>query len=125
MRFDHERLDVYRLALEFVAIANDLVESFPHGRAYLPDQLQRAATSVPLNVAEGAGEHSKRDKARFYRMARRSATECAAILDRSERSTQGRPRAPPAYCLHAHGHDEEEGKAGHGHGHGGADRTRA
>ena len=35
----------------------------------------------PLNIAEGAGEFSPGDKARFYRMARRSATECAAILD--------------------------------------------
>ena len=34
-----------------------------------------------LNVAEGAGEFSPADKARFYRVARRSATECAAILD--------------------------------------------
>ena len=79
--FDHERLDVYRLALEFVAVANDVVEALPRGRAYLADQLQRAATSIALNVAEGAGEYSKKDKARFYRMARRSATECAAIMD--------------------------------------------
>jgi hypothetical protein len=35
----------------------------------------------PLNIAEGAGEFSTREKMRFYRMARRSATECAAILD--------------------------------------------
>jgi four helix bundle protein len=33
-----------------------------------------------LNIAEGAGEFSPSEKARFYRMARRSATECAAIL---------------------------------------------
>lgn len=43
--------------------------------------LQRAATSVPLNIAEGAGEHSTHEKSRFYRMAKRSATECAAIFD--------------------------------------------
>ena len=34
-----------------------------------------------MNTAEGAGEFSKGDKACFYRMAKRSATECAAILD--------------------------------------------
>ena len=49
--------------------------------AYLADQLQRAATSIPLNIAEGAGEYSRKDKARFYRMSLRSATECAALLD--------------------------------------------
>jgi four helix bundle protein len=44
------------------------------------DQLQRAAPSIPLNIAEGAGEFSGNEKARFYRMAKRSATECAAII---------------------------------------------
>ena len=79
--FDHERLDVYKAAIEWVIISDDIVEHLPRGRAYLADQLQRAAISVPLNIAEGAGEFSKKEKARFYRMALRSATECAAILD--------------------------------------------
>jgi len=48
---------------------------------YLADQLQRAGTSVPLNIAEGAGEYACNEKIRFYRMARHSATECAGILD--------------------------------------------
>lgn len=34
-----------------------------------------------LNVAEGAGELAPAEKVRFYRMARRSANECAAVLD--------------------------------------------
>ena len=79
--FDHERLDVYQAAIEFVVLANDLAEQLPRGRGYLADQLQRASTSIVLNVAEGAGEFSSAEKLRFYRMARRSATECAAILD--------------------------------------------
>jgi len=79
--FDHERLDVYRAAIEFVATADELVTQLPRGRSYLSDQLQRAAISVPLNIAEGAGEFSRRDKSRLYRIALRSATECAAILD--------------------------------------------
>jgi four helix bundle protein len=37
--------------------------------------------SIALNIAEGAGEFAPREKARFYRIARRSATESAAILD--------------------------------------------
>ena len=81
MGFDHERLDVYQAALEFVVLGNDVVEQLPRGRAYLADQLQRAATSVPLNIAEGAGEYRSKEKARFYRIARRSATECAAVID--------------------------------------------
>jgi four helix bundle protein len=57
------------------------LERFPKGKGFLADQFQRAATSRALNIAEGAGEFSKKDKGRFYRIARRSATECAAILD--------------------------------------------
>ena len=80
-RFDHEKLDVYQASIEFVALADSSVEHLPRGRAYLADQLQRAATSIPLNIAEGAGEFSSSEKSRFYRMAKRSATESAAILD--------------------------------------------
>ena len=58
MAFDHEKLDVYQLAVDFVARANDVVESLPRGRGYLADQLQRAALSIVLNVAEGAGKFS-------------------------------------------------------------------
>jgi four helix bundle protein len=81
MAFDHERLDVYRRALELVVVAHEVAANLPKGRGYLTDQLRRAATSVPLNIAEGAGEFAPKDKARFYRIARRSATESAAILD--------------------------------------------
>ena len=79
--FDHETLDVYQRAVDFVVVADGIVENLPRGRAYLADQLHRAATSIPLNIAEGAGEFASNEKARFYRMAKRSATECAAILD--------------------------------------------
>jgi four helix bundle protein len=79
--FDHEKLDVYQAAIELVVLIDTVVEQFPKGRAYLVDQLQRAGTSVPLNIAEGAGEHSGNEKCRFYRMAKRSATECAAIFN--------------------------------------------
>jgi four helix bundle protein len=81
MAFDHEKLDVYRLAVEFVANANDVVEGLPRGRGYLADQLQRAALSIVLNIAEGAGKFSPADKAVFYIRARASATESAAVLD--------------------------------------------
>lgn len=79
--FDHERLDVYGVAIDFLVMSERVIQNLPRGRAYLADQLQRASTSVVLNIAEGAGERSLADKARFYRFACRSATECAAILD--------------------------------------------
>lgn len=81
MAFDHEKLDVYQLSIDFIVKANTIVESLPRGRGYLVDQLQRAALSIALNIAEGAGKIGSRDKASFYARARGSATESAAILD--------------------------------------------
>ena len=83
--FHHETLDVYQSAIEFVVVADTITASLPRGRSYLADQFRRAATSIVLNIAEGAGEYSPREKGRFYRIARRSATECAAVLDVCER----------------------------------------
>ena len=85
MEFEHERLDVYRTSIELLVLADLVAGKLPKGRAYLADQLRRAATSIPLNVAEGVGEFAPGDKARFDRIARRSATECAAILDAANR----------------------------------------
>jgi four helix bundle protein len=79
--FEHERLDVYKAAIAFLALVDEIHEHLPKGRGHLADQLERASTSILLNIAEGAGEFSSPEKARIYRIARRSATECAAILD--------------------------------------------
>ena len=76
---DHERLDVYQLALEFHAQAMQMVPQ--RGVRHIRDQLERASLGVVLCIAEGAGRSGAKDKRRFYAMARGSTTECAAILD--------------------------------------------
>ena len=76
---DAEKLDCYRLAVEFQALASRLLPR--RGCSSLRDQLDRASISIALNIAEGAGRFSPADKARFYAIARGSATECAAIVD--------------------------------------------
>ena len=81
MQLDHERLDVYHLALDFLVFANGVIEALPRGRSHLADQFTRASTSIVLNLAEGAGKLSKPDKRRYYLTARGSATESAALLD--------------------------------------------
>jgi len=78
--FDHERLDVYRDAISFCAWVGEFLLSV-EGKAAAKDQLDRASTSIPLNIAEGNGKFSARDRARFLEMARGSALECAACLD--------------------------------------------
>jgi four helix bundle protein len=79
-RFDHEKLNVYQASLEFITWATDLISKLD-SRAAVKDQLDRASTSVPLNIAEGNGKFAIRDRCRFLNFARGSALECAACLD--------------------------------------------
>jgi len=78
--FDHEKLDVYREAIAFCAWTGGLLNAIT-AKAAAKDQLDRASTSIPLNIAEGNGKFSAKDRARFLEIARGSALECAAALD--------------------------------------------
>jgi four helix bundle protein len=78
---DHERLEVYQLARHHARESAALIRQLPRGRADVLDQYRRASLSLPLNISEGAGEFAPREKARLYRIARRSADECSALLD--------------------------------------------
>jgi len=79
--FDHERLDVYRVSMEFVAWSFRLCEGLKGGQRHARDQLLRASQSIPLNIAEGNGKLPSADRQRFLRIALGSALECAATLD--------------------------------------------
>ncbi|MFZ0917901.1 MAG: four helix bundle protein, partial [Candidatus Udaeobacter sp.] len=78
--FDHEKLDVYQEAIAFYGWAGELLIAIA-AKAAAKDQLDRASTSIPLNIAEGNGKFSAKDRSRFFEMARASALECAACLD--------------------------------------------
>src|SRR5688572_17198817 len=75
---DAHKLAVYHVAIAFQAAAMALL---PKGHAVLRDELERASLSIVLNIAEGAGRRSRRDKGRFYTIARGSAMESAALID--------------------------------------------
>ncbi len=81
MAFDHERLRVYGRAVELVESVEGLVRGLGPGHASLADQIRRSSSSIVLNIAEGASEYSRKEKMRFYRMARRSAAETHAALN--------------------------------------------
>ncbi|SRR6266436_2835655 len=78
--FDHEKLDVYQEAITFCGWVGEFLAVIA-AKAAAKDQLDRASTSIPLNIAEGNGKFSAKDRARFLEMARGSALECAAYLD--------------------------------------------
>jgi four helix bundle protein len=75
---DCERLDAYRVAVEFQLLAASMCSSRRLGA--LRDQLDRASVSVVLNIAEGSGRFTPTEKAHFYLIARGSAMECLAAL---------------------------------------------
>ena len=78
--FDHEKLTVYQSSLRFVTWASELIAKV-EAKAAVKDQLDRASTSVPLNIAEGNRKFAIRDRCRYLDFARGSALECAACLD--------------------------------------------
>ena|SRR5689334_23105841 len=80
MSLDHERLDVYQVALGVARWA--AVQPIPAVRKHLRDQMVRAADSMVLNIAEGTGREPGSDARRnHYRVAAGSAAEVSAVLD--------------------------------------------
>lgn len=79
--FGHEKLDVYRAALEYVAHVYDRASKLNGHLRHARDQWLRAAQSVPLNIAEGNGKSGAADRRHYFEIARGSALECAAIQD--------------------------------------------
>ena len=78
--FDHERLEVYRESIAFIGWLSALMEHAVR-TGDVRDQLDRASTSIPLNIAEGNGKYTLKDRCRFFDIAHGSALECAAGLD--------------------------------------------
>lgn len=76
-----ENFVVYRKAVELLGLSSKIIDLLPRGHATLVDQLRRSSLSIPLNIAEGAGKMSLRDRQRFFSIARGSAFETYAILD--------------------------------------------
>src|SRR6266446_9708634 len=80
MSFHHEKLTVYKRALEFAGWSQDLIDSLTK-KTSTRDQSARAGDSIALNIAEGNGKFSQKDRARFFQIAHGSPLESAACLD--------------------------------------------
>ena len=80
MAFSHQRLTVYQHSIDFVAWSQTLLQGIDSPGS-TRTQLERASTSIPLNIAEGNVKSSPRDRRRYWEIALGSAVECAAILD--------------------------------------------
>jgi len=78
--FDHEKLHVYQESLRFATWCNTILERLPKS-AVVRDQLDRARTSIILNIAEGNGKFTAPDRCRFFDNSRGSALESAGCID--------------------------------------------
>ncbi len=79
IRFDHEKLKVYQKSIEFALWIHKLLVEVK--RNTTNDQLERASDSIALNIAEGNGKYSGKDRSRFFDIAKGSCLESAACLD--------------------------------------------
>jgi len=85
-QYKFQKLDVYQLALEYLDKLYDVAKSFPPEERYnLSSQLQRAGTSIVLNIAEGSTGQSNAEQHRFLGLALRSYLETVACLDIAHR----------------------------------------
>lgn len=76
-----KRLAIWQRSMDLVTRIYLLTMQYPKSEIYgLISQTRRAATSVPLNISEGAAKSSDKDFARFLEMAIGSANELETAL---------------------------------------------
>ncbi|MBS1501917.1 MAG: four helix bundle protein [Bacteroidetes bacterium] len=82
LNLNHQKLEVYSVARQFVKECYFVTNHFPAEEKYaLTQQIRRAALSVHLNIAEGSSRKSDTERKRFYEIARGSIIEVDAALD--------------------------------------------
>ena len=81
-----QELEVYRLALDYADLIYGLAGKLPEAERFNPKaQIEAAATSILLNIAEGSTGHTDPEQQRFLSFSLRSFLESVACLDLSER----------------------------------------
>ena len=72
----HKKLDAWKIAIDLVSEVYQATDSFPAREVYsLTSQIRRAAISVPSNIAEGAGRHTKKEFVNYLHIAQGSLSE--------------------------------------------------
>jgi four helix bundle protein len=77
----YEDLTVWQKAMDLAAMTYALGRLMPKSELYgMTSQMQRAASSVPANIAEGYQRGTRKDYARFIAIARGSLAETETFL---------------------------------------------
>lgn len=79
--FIFEKLNVYKKSLDLSIEVCKLCSDFNFKYSRIRDQFIGAIISIPLNIAEGNGRNTNKDKINFYKIARSSSFECIPIID--------------------------------------------
>ena len=102
-QYKFQKLAVYQSALEYIDRTYELTKQLPDSERYnLRSQLERASTSIALNIAEGSTGQSDAEQNRFLGLAVRSYLETVACLDLIER--RGYVHAKATNSLRENGH---------------------
>ena len=82
----YKELQVYERSYKAALAVYEMVKGFPETERYaMVNQMQRASTSIALNIAEGyAKKESQAELKRFLQMAIGSANEMSVLLDFSK-----------------------------------------
>jgi len=81
MGFMFEKLNVYQKALRFTKDVYSLTGKAAGKEVHLVSQIRRASSSIPLNIAEGNGRWTKKDRRNLFVIARGSCFECIPALE--------------------------------------------
>ena len=79
--FNFEKLEVYRRSLDLAKLLSVIAGKFPYKFSRVRDQLVGAVISIPLNIAEGSGRKSIKEKRNFYKISQSSLFECIPLLE--------------------------------------------
>lgn len=87
----HKDLIVWQKSMELVLLVYQLTSVFPKQETFaLKSQMQRAAVSIPSNIAEGRSRGSRKDFVQFLRIAHGSGSELQTQLEIAEKLSFGR-----------------------------------
>jgi four helix bundle protein len=83
---DYTKIEAWKLADDLTMLIYQITKSFPKEELYgLTNQLRRAASSVPANIAEGSARGTQKDYLHFLYIARASLTEAHYFVHLSKR----------------------------------------
>ncbi len=78
---NYKNLDVWKSSMETVKEIYQMTRLYPKEEKYgLINQTNRAAVSIPANIAEGMGRNYKKDTIQFLHVSRGSAYEVETLL---------------------------------------------